>query len=1846
MRQTQFVERGRGARRSVVRRRVAAATACLLASLATGRADDPPVAPRPAYVRPPQSASQSTQSGPIDVSMIHVDVPSTTVGPAWSALGPAPSVAGGAIVSPNNEVCGAIQAIAAHPTNASVLYVGAVNGGVWKTTNATATAPNWAPLTDAMGSLSIGALEFDPTDANHLTLVAGFARISSYGAVGGTLLGVIRTTDGGMTWSQLGGSFSSENLTSVAARGSVILAASDNQWSGGNGSGLFRSTNTGTSFTLISGGSGTGLPAGPVSDLVGDPGNTSRFFCAVRTAGIYRSTDSGATWTNVTASGMGITSNTTKIEMAVFDNGTTAAEYVGVITAGSLSSMWRSTNAGGSWTQMDTPTTHNGAQGDIHFSICADASSATTVYVGGDSIANAPFTGNLFRGNSALSAGSQFTSIVDGNASNTTPHADSRELVADANGDLIEGDDGGLYRRTSPTSSSGQWVSVVGNLACMESHHVAYDSIANVAMLGTQDNGTHVQSISSSVWTSVSAGDGGDVAIDSTSTPGQSIRYGSSQDLFGFYRMTYNASNTLLATVYPNLTVLGGGPAISTYFTTPIELNKIDPTRLIIGGANSPYESFDRGDTVTAINVNHGVNGDFTVGPIAYGGVSSGTANADVLWYGSGSSVRVRTTSGGSISATATAFPGGTVQDIVLDAADWHHAFVAGSAAVYETTNTGSTWTNITGNLTGVGSLHSLEFFKLNGTNCVACGTDLGAYCTLAGAFGTWFKLGSNGLPAAAIVTDLSYDDVDKVLVAATLGRGAFLLYLNNPPAVSLPSSGIAYTENDPATILDAAATVTDTESADFVGGSLTVDFIAGGAAEDRLAIVNQGGGAGQIGASGANVTFGGTTIGTFAGGGSGSTPLVVTFTTASATPAAAQALLRKITYQNVSDNPSTTARTVRVLVNDGDGGTSTAATKTVNVTAVNDPPVNTVPGALTTNEDFPIVFSAANGTSIAVTDPDAASLTVTITVVNGTATLATLGGLSFTSGDGVADAAMTFVGAPAAVNAALNGMTFTPPPDVGASSSLTITSSDGVASDTDVVSITVLSVNDPPTINLIADRTIDEDAPTQQVALTGIGSGAFNESDTMTITATSSNPSLIPDPQVTYTSPNSTGTLTFTPVPDGFGTAIIFVYVDDGQAQFHLTARSFVVTVNPVNDPPTLAPIADVAMDEDSPTRHVNLSGIGMGAANENQTLTITAVSDAPGIVPNPIVTYASPAATGQLAITPAANAFGTATITVQVDDHGGLNNVATRTFVVTVNPVNDAPTLAPLAAMTLDEDAPQQHVALSGIGTGAANEFDTLTVTATTSNPALVPNPTITYSSPDSTGVLTFTPAPDANGTAVIAVYVDDGQSQNHQVVRAFLLTVNGVNDPPTFVLAGDVAAAQDAGPQTIAGYASSIAAGPADEVAAGQTVDFVVSADHQELFLVQPTIDASGALSFTPRPDVSGVSTVVVRGHDDGGTARGGIDTSEPRTFRLAVTTYDEELGVYDGAVLPDDGAGDGAEKTGLLQLTLAKKGAFTGKLTLGAAHFAIKGTLDKGGVPHFGKNRATTTTLKRKGLPDLAFGFHVDVAWGTDRLTAFVTESGAPFAAVVADRALHPASPAGRYTVKFDVPDGRGLPDAAFPHGFGFGAITVKAGAAKFSGSLADGTKFSFSNQLSKDGALPLFLPLAGGKGSLVGEIRFHPAGGAADVDAAGLLWFRPADAKAKRYGAGWPDGIAVDLVGSVYVPPDPKAPTASLPGLTPVDADGNADLAFTGGGLPDTTKALNVSEKNKATVVVAGDKTTVTIDGKTGLFSGRLASATGGAPTPFQGVILQNQRSGAGFFLGATAGGAVTLTPAH
>ncbi len=130
----------------------------------------------------------------------------------------------------------------------------------------------------------------------------------------------------------------------------------------------------------------------------------------------------------------------------------------------------------------------------------------------------------------------------------------------------------------------------------------------------------------------------------------------------------------------------------------------------------------------------------------------------------------------------------------------------------------------------------------------------------------------------------------------------------------------------------------------------------------------------------------------------------------------------------------------------------------------------------------------------------------------------------------------------------------------------------------------------------------------------------------------------------------------------------------------------SYTVPGSPVNQPPTLNPIANLTINENAGPQSVPFANITSGNPGQGQTLSVTASSSNPALIPNPTVTYTSPNASGSLAFAPAANASGSAVITVSVNNSGASNNVTSQSFTVTVVNDHTLPTLS-ITSPTLNQ-------------------------------------------------------------------------------------------------------------------------------------------------------------------------------------------------------------------------------------------------------------------------------------------------------------------------------------------------------------------------------------------------------------------------------------------------------------------------------------------------------------------------------------------------------------------------------
>ncbi|GLZ85645.1 hypothetical protein Pres01_16960 [Metapseudomonas resinovorans] len=495
-----------------------------------------------------------------------------------------------------------------------------------------------------------------------------------------------------------------------------------------------------------------------------------------------------------------------------------------------------------------------------------------------------------------------------------------------------------------------------------------------------------------------------------------------------------------------------------------------------------------------------------------------------------------------------------------------------------------------------------------------------------------------SGLAEGAILTaGGNSTELTVSYVGATGNDFTLTAPTNEPPVVgNLNGDSVGVIEGGGAALLDSGsdATVTDSDSVDFDGGNVTVAIIANRASgEDILSIVNQGTGAGQIGVSGSNVTFGGVVIGTFTGG-TGTNDLVISLN-ANATPAAVQALVRNITYTNGNTlDPSTATRTVRITVDDGDGATSGNADIAVSVTSVNDAPTLSATGGTPTYTENGAAVDLFSGVSVGTIEAGQTITGLTLTVsnlangaseilridgtdiilVNGTSGTTTGGngiGYSVSVSGGTATLTLTIAGGLSAANAqtVIDGMSYRNSSEAPSGSSRVVTltsisdsggtSNGGVDSTSLSVAATVgiEAVNDAPSITAPGSISVTEDVTT---ALTGI-SFADIDAGTGSVTATFSVASgtlAASSGSGVTVGGSGTGTLTLTGRPA------------DINAFIAASGLSFTTASNA-----TANVTLTVAIDDGGNTgSDPGLSGTGSSEADSTTlTLAVAAVNDAP---------------------------------------------------------------------------------------------------------------------------------------------------------------------------------------------------------------------------------------------------------------------------------------------------------------------------------------------------------------------------------------------------------------------------------------------------------------------------------------------------------------------------------------------------------------------------------------------------------------------------------------------------------
>ncbi len=291
-------------------------------------------------------------------------------------------------------------------------------------------------------------------------------------------------------------------------------------------------------------------------------------------------------------------------------------------------------------------------------------------------------------------------------------------------------------------------------------------------------------------------------------------------------------------------------------------------------------------------------------------------------------------------------------------------------------------------------------------------------------------------------LTDANSDGAGAQTGTAT--KTINIVPLNDKPDVTA-AGVLAYTENSPAAVIDATITIADLDDTQITGA--VVNISSGLTTGDVLAVTSQNGISGSYNPITGWLTLSGT-----------------------ATLAHYEAALKSVTFLSTSDYPTqnSTSRTVSWRVTDANSDlagaqTSVAVTSTINITEVNDPPVNTVPATISVNENATFAFTGLN--SVSANDPELNLASVRLTVSQGVLSVNLSGGATILAGVN-GSATLTLTGTRAQINAALATLTYAGTLHFNGSDILTIVSTDADASplsDTDTIAITVNPVNSAP---------------------------------------------------------------------------------------------------------------------------------------------------------------------------------------------------------------------------------------------------------------------------------------------------------------------------------------------------------------------------------------------------------------------------------------------------------------------------------------------------------------------------------------------------------------------------------------------------------------------------------------------------------------------------------------------------------------------------------------------------------------------------------------------------------------
>ncbi len=644
---------------------------------------------------------------------------------AWVSLGPTP----GYYFNYGN-ISSRIVTGAYHPTDPNIIYVGPANGGVWKTTDAGST---WTPLTDNEASLAMGAIVLNPQNPNIILAGTGEATYSGASYYG---RGLLRSTDGGASWTQITAGLPSSSYFSRIVyrpgRSNEILAAL-----GYNG--LYRSSDSGLSWNI--------LLAGRVDDVLFSPAGDTAF--AVGSGiGIRRSTDGGVSFSTF-STGLG-TGERTHFDLCKAN----PAFMYAAVYGGGVVNIYKSSNFGVNWTQI-LSNLDGGSQAWYDLYLRVNPKNPDKVYCGAI---------DVFR---STNGGTTFENITNGYAGGSV-HVDQHFLFfhpGDENTFIVT-NDGGIYRTTDNGNS---FTNLNAGLTLTQFYRITASPFETGWILGgTQDNGTQ-QTHSTINWAAAFGGDGGEVCFNPFN---EDVVLGESQ------------FNGLVKTLNGGTSWSGATNGISSsenaaWVAPIISHPTIDAT--FFTARQKLYKTTNNALMWTAVSGN--INGTSAVEQLAIS-----NTDPQIIFASTYNQLYKSTDGGVTFTNKTNGLPNKYISSIYVHPDDAQTVYVTlsgfGGSKVYKSTDGAEHWTSISGNLPDT-PVNDIYVYTEDASNpkTYFVATDIGVFYTQNDGT-VWTEI-TNGLPNTVIL-HLDYAPTTKMLRAGTHGRGVFEAFIDFTVPVEL----------------------------------------------------------------------------------------------------------------------------------------------------------------------------------------------------------------------------------------------------------------------------------------------------------------------------------------------------------------------------------------------------------------------------------------------------------------------------------------------------------------------------------------------------------------------------------------------------------------------------------------------------------------------------------------------------------------------------------------------------------------------------------------------------------------------------------------------------------------------------------------------------------------------------------------------------------------------------------------------------------------------------------------------------------------------------------------------------